>query len=115
MGEVTYLTKEGYERLKKELATLKGPKRKEIADQIQKARELGDLSENAEYDAAKEAQGMLEMQIAKLEEVVASARSGRHGPTCSTAVRFNFWTWRRALILLRFRPFGRFGHGGEST
>ncbi|MEO0899080.1 MAG: transcription elongation factor GreA [Bacteroidota bacterium] len=74
MGETTYLTKDGYERLKKELATLKGPKRKEIADQIQRARELGDLSENAEYDAAKDAQGLLEMEIGKLENKLATAK-----------------------------------------
>lgn len=74
MGDVTYLTKEGYEKLKKELANLKGPKRKEIASQIQRARELGDLSENAEYDAAKDAQGLLEMEIGKLENKLATAK-----------------------------------------
>lgn len=74
MSEVTYLTKEGYEKLRKELADLKGKGRAEIAQQIQKAREMGDLSENAEYDAAKDAQGLLEMKIAKLEATVASAR-----------------------------------------
>lgn len=74
MSELTYLTKEGYDRLTAELAKLKGKGRSEIAKQIQKAREMGDLSENAEYDAAKDAQGLLEMRIAKLEATVANAR-----------------------------------------
>ncbi|MEL6626844.1 MAG: transcription elongation factor GreA [Bacteroidota bacterium] len=74
MSDVTYLTKEGYDRLTKELAELKGPKRKEIAGMIQRARELGDLSENAEYDAAKDAQGLLELEISKLENKLATAR-----------------------------------------
>lgn len=74
MRNVTYLTKEGYDKLKKELNDLKTKGRTDIANQIQKARELGDLSENAEYDAAKDAQGLLEMKIAKLENAVANAR-----------------------------------------
>ncbi|RMG27443.1 MAG: transcription elongation factor GreA [Bacteroidetes bacterium] len=74
MSEVNYFTKEGYEKLKSKLQELKGRGRKEIADQIQKAREMGDLSENAEYDAAKDAQGMLEMEISKLETAIANAR-----------------------------------------
>ncbi|MEL6671439.1 MAG: transcription elongation factor GreA [Bacteroidota bacterium] len=74
MSEVTYLTKEGYERLKAELADLKGRGRTEIAAAIQKAREMGDLSENAEYDAAKDAQGLLELKISKLETTIATAR-----------------------------------------
>ncbi|RMG72870.1 MAG: transcription elongation factor GreA [Bacteroidetes bacterium] len=74
MSDVTYLTEEGYEKLKQELADLKGKGRAEIAKQIQKAREMGDLSENAEYDAAKDAQGLLELKIAKLESTIASAR-----------------------------------------
>ncbi len=74
MSNVTYLTKEGYDRLADELAGLKGKGRKEIARQIQEAREKGDLSENAEYDAAKEAQGLLEVKIAKLEGLIANAR-----------------------------------------
>jgi transcription elongation factor GreA len=74
MSDVTYLTKEGYDKLHAELADLKGKGRSEIAKQIQKAREMGDLSENAEYDAAKDAQGLLEMKIAKLEATIASAR-----------------------------------------
>ena len=74
MSETTYLTKEGYEKLRKELADLKGSGRTEIARQIQEAREKGDLSENAEYDAAKEAQGLLEVKISKLEGVIANSR-----------------------------------------
>ncbi len=74
MSEVTYLTKEGYDKLKNELNELKTKGRTEIAAAIQKARELGDLSENAEYDAAKDAQGLLEMKISKLENTIATAR-----------------------------------------
>ena len=74
MAEITYLTTEGLEKLKKELIELRTKGRAEIARQIQEAREKGDISENAEYDAAKNAQGMLEMQIAKLEEALANAR-----------------------------------------
>jgi len=74
MSELTYLTQEGYEKLRTELNDLKGKGRKEIAYQIQKAREMGDLSENAEYDAAKDAQGLLEMKISKLESLIANAR-----------------------------------------
>ncbi|MDX2247121.1 MAG: transcription elongation factor GreA [Bacteroidia bacterium] len=74
MSEVKYFTKEGYDKLMAELSDLKGKGRAEIAKQIQKAREMGDLSENAEYDAAKDAQGLLEMKIAQLETVAANAR-----------------------------------------
>ncbi|MEZ4830311.1 MAG: transcription elongation factor GreA [Bacteroidia bacterium] len=74
MSEVKYFTKEGYDKLMAELTELKGKGRAEIARQIQKAREMGDLSENAEYDAAKDAQGLLELKIAQLETVVANAR-----------------------------------------
>lgn len=74
MSNVTYLTKEGYDKLKAELDDLKGRGRTEIARQIQTAREMGDLSENAEYDAAKDAQGLLEMKISKLETAIANAR-----------------------------------------
>ncbi|MCL4158908.1 UNVERIFIED_CONTAM: hypothetical protein GTU68_058565 [Idotea baltica] len=74
MSEVTYLTKEGYERLSAQLNDLKTKGRTEIAKAIQKAREMGDLSENAEYDAAKDAQGLLEMKISKLETTIASSR-----------------------------------------
>ena len=74
MSQIRYLTKEGYEQLTHELDDLKSRGRKEAADAIQKAREMGDLSENAEYDAAKDAQGLLEMRIAKLENALANSR-----------------------------------------
>ena len=74
MSDITYLTQEGYDKIKAELDDLKGRGRREAADAIRKAREMGDLSENAEYDAAKDAQGLLEMRISKLEEIVASSR-----------------------------------------
>lgn len=74
MADVTYLSKEGLENLKAEIQELKTKGRADMARQIKEAREKGDLSENAEYDAAKEAQGMLEMKIAKLEELLANAR-----------------------------------------
>lgn len=74
MAETTYLTAEGLEKLKKELVHMRTKGRAEIARQIQEAREKGDLSENAEYDAAKDAQGMLEMKISKLEEALSNAR-----------------------------------------
>lgn len=69
----TYLTQEGYDKKMEELAQLEA-QRPLIKQAIAEARDKGDLSENAEYDAAKEAQGMLEMKIAKLKELVASAR-----------------------------------------
>ena len=69
----TYLTKEGYDKKMEELAALEA-QRPLVKQAIAEARDKGDLSENAEYDAAKEAQGMLEMKIAKLKELVASAR-----------------------------------------
>lgn len=74
MAKVSYYTEEGYNRLKKELETLKTVDRAHVIKQIAEARDKGDLSENAEYDAAKEAQGMLEMRISKLEETLAAAR-----------------------------------------
>lgn len=74
MSKVSYLTPEGYEKLKKELEELKGNGRAEVASAIAEAREKGDLSENAEYDAAKEAQGLLELKINEMEKVLASAR-----------------------------------------
>ncbi len=70
----TYLTKEGLESLKKELVFLKTKERARIADAIAEARLQGDLSENAEYDAAKEEQGHLEARIAKTEALIANAR-----------------------------------------
>jgi len=74
MAEVAYYTKEGLEKLKEELQFLKTEGRASIAKAIAEARDKGDLSENAEYDAAKEAQGLHEAKIAKLGEVLASAR-----------------------------------------
>lgn len=74
MGHVSYYTQEGYNKLKAELEHLKTVERPHVIKQIAEARDKGDLSENAEYDAAKEAQGMLEMRIAKLEETLAGAR-----------------------------------------
>jgi transcription elongation factor GreA len=69
-----YLSKEGYYNLKEELNTLKSIDRPRVINQIAEARDKGDLSENAEYDAAKEAQGLLEARIAKLENDVANSR-----------------------------------------
>ena len=74
MAEVTYYTEEGLNKLKEELQYLKTEGRTIIAKAIAEARDKGDLSENAEYDAAKEAQGLHEAKIAKLGEVLASAR-----------------------------------------
>ena len=74
MGNVAYYTKEGLDKLKNELNELKTKGRADIAKQIAEARDKGDLSENAEYDAAKDAQGHLEAKIAQLEEVVGNAR-----------------------------------------
>ncbi|MCL4638859.1 MULTISPECIES: transcription elongation factor GreA [Olivibacter] len=74
MADVTYYSKEGLEKLKEELQYLKTEGRAAIARAIAEARDKGDLSENAEYDAAKEAQGLHEAKIAKLEEVLANAR-----------------------------------------
>ena len=74
MSDISYFTEEGFEKLKQELHELKTVKRTEMAKTIAEAREKGDLRENAEYDAAKEAQGMLEAEIAKLENMVANAR-----------------------------------------
>ena len=74
MSEVTYFTQEGLEKLKEEVAHLKAVERINISKQIAEARDKGDLSENAEYDAAKEAQGLLEMRISKMEELVSNAR-----------------------------------------
>ena len=74
MSTVKYFTEEGLKKLKDELHLLKTKGRAEIASQIAEARDKGDLSENAEYDAAKEAQGLLEAKIAKLEAEFAKAR-----------------------------------------
>ena len=74
MSNVSYYTEEGLKRLRDELRQLKDIERPRASNAIAEARDKGDLSENAEYDAAKEAQGMLEMKIAKLEEALAGAR-----------------------------------------
>ena len=71
---ISYMTKEGYKKKMEEIAYLENVKRPEISRAIAEARDKGDLSENAEYDAAKEAQGMLEMKISQLKDLVASAR-----------------------------------------
>src|ERR1700744_2963934 len=74
MAEVAYYTKEGLEKLKEELQYLKTVGRSNISKAIAEARDKGDLSENAEYDAAKEAQGLHEAKIAQMQETVANAR-----------------------------------------
>ena len=74
MSKVSYYTPEGLKKLRDELNQLKDVERPKASQAIAEARDKGDLSENAEYDAAKEAQGLLEMKISKLEEVVANAR-----------------------------------------
>ncbi|OIQ29996.1 MAG: transcription elongation factor GreA [Bacteroidetes bacterium MedPE-SWsnd-G2] len=74
MSKVSYYTPEGLKKLRDELRHLKDIERPNASQAIAEARDKGDLSENAEYDAAKEAQGMLEMKISKLEEVLANAR-----------------------------------------
>ena len=72
--EIIYLTAEGYKKLKDELDHMRSVERPAISAAIAEARDKGDLSENAEYDAAREAQGLLEMRIAKLEDSLANAR-----------------------------------------
>ncbi len=74
MSELSYYTKEGLDKLKAELKHMKTVLRPSISEQIGEAIDKGDLSENAEYDAAKEAQGLLEAKINKLEQVVSNAR-----------------------------------------
>ena len=74
MSDIRYFTKEGLENLKDEINHLKTVERPNITKEIAEARDKGDLSENAEYDAAKEAQGMLEAKIAKLEEQLSQVR-----------------------------------------
>lgn len=70
----TYVTKEGLDKMMKELEVLEHTERPKITQQIAEARDKGDLSENAEYDAAKEAQGLLELKISKLKEAIAGAK-----------------------------------------
>ena len=72
--EIIYLTAEGYKKLKDELDHMRSVERPAISAAIAEARDKGDLSENAEYDAAREAQGLLEMRIAKMEDTIANAR-----------------------------------------
>ena len=74
MSNISYYTPDGLKKLQEELNQLKNVERPSISKQIAEAREKGDLSENAEYDAAKEAQGMLELKISKMEEMVSNAR-----------------------------------------
>ena len=74
MSSISYYTKEGLKKLRDELSQLKDIERPKASNAIAEARDKGDLSENAEYDAAKEAQGMLEMHIAKMENVLSNAR-----------------------------------------
>ena len=74
MSDVAYYTEEGLRKLKDELHEMKTVQRPRISEQLAEARDKGDLSENAEYDAAKEAQGLLEMRIAKMEELISKAR-----------------------------------------
>lgn len=74
MSQITYYTEEGLKKLKEELHEMKTVQRPAISAQIAEARDKGDLSENAEYDAAKEAQGLLEMKISKLESIISNAR-----------------------------------------
>jgi transcription elongation factor GreA len=74
MAQPTYYTEEGLKKLKDDLHHLKSVERPKISAQIAEARDKGDLSENAEYDAAKEAQGLLEARIAKMEDLLSNAR-----------------------------------------
>ena len=74
MGDISYYTEEGYNSLKDEVHQLKTVERPKISAQIGEAIDKGDLSENAEYDAAKDAQGLLEAKIAKLDNLLANAR-----------------------------------------
>ena len=74
MANIQYVTKEGLDKVRSELEHLESIERPKISQQIAEARDKGDLSENAEYDAAKEAQGLLELKIGKLKDQVANAR-----------------------------------------
>lgn len=74
MSKITYLTEEGLKKLQDDLVHLKTIERPNISKQIAEARDKGDLSENAEYDAAKDAQGLLELKISKMEDLLANAR-----------------------------------------
>jgi len=74
MSQHSYYTPEGLQKLKDELKQMESVERPKISNQIAEARDKGDLSENAEYDAAKEAQGLLELKISKLKEIISNAR-----------------------------------------
>jgi len=74
MNKIAFYSQEGLDKLREELAYLTSVERKKISEQIAEARDKGDLSENAEYDAAKDAQGLLELKISKLQTLIASAR-----------------------------------------
>lgn len=74
MSKISYVTEEGFQKLKEDLDQLMNVERPAISKQIAEARDKGDLSENAEYDAAKEAQGLLELRISKLQEVIRNSR-----------------------------------------
>jgi len=74
MSKVSYITEDGLKKLREDIMQLESIERPKISRQIAEARDKGDLSENAEYDAAKEAQGMLEMKIAKLKNILATSR-----------------------------------------
>ena len=74
MSKISYYSKDAFDKLKSDLDNLCNVERPKISEQIAQARDKGDLSENAEYDAAKEAQGILEMKISKLEAVISNAR-----------------------------------------
>lgn len=74
MAGINYMTQEGFDKLREEIEHLTMVERKRISNQIAEARDKGDLSENAEYDAAKEAQGLLELKINKLQELLANSR-----------------------------------------
>ncbi|PKP03206.1 MAG: transcription elongation factor GreA [Bacteroidetes bacterium HGW-Bacteroidetes-6] len=74
MAKITYLTKEGLDKLKAEFEHLITVERPSISQQIAEAREKGDLSENAEYDAAKDAQGLLELKISQLQDLISTSR-----------------------------------------
>jgi transcription elongation factor GreA len=74
MSTIAYMTQDGYDKLRAELEELKSKGRQEVARAIAEAKEKGDLSENAEYDAAKDAQGMLELKINEMEKAYANAR-----------------------------------------
>lgn len=87
MSEVIYVTAEGLQKLKEELDQLRNVERPSISRQIADARDKGDLSENAEYAAAKEAQGMLELRISKLEDIVTRSRILDESKLDATSVR----------------------------